>query len=372
MTTVYDVSLEMMRHVTDVLNGTATDGAKHYLKDVNALVQSNEFYDRGTLWLKSGTHARKVMRISGHANQKLTFDPLASVICVQQVETATVVGTITGNGNATVVVTAASLPNSPKTLSVAVLNADTASAVATKIRTALNADTDIKNFFEIGGSGADITLTTKVARANDTTMNMSTANGTCTGLTSAPTSANTMAGVVGPRYAVARGAFPWEQIIANIQTALDETYVVGHDESLVGDGEKTTFTLPSGVNDILGIEFERPGIAGYLPPSTHFDEVLGELVFDYGYAPVKSDIIHIYYRKRHDELTDYDSVISPQINSRWLTLAAAKELLFWGVGMYGSKPDFRIEERLNKVLNMMKGVRPRLGTPNLILKSAGG
>ncbi|MBI3654069.1 MAG: hypothetical protein HY231_23815 [Acidobacteria bacterium] len=116
---------------------------------------------------------------------------------VAQVETATVVGTIgaSGAGNATVIVTSAGMSGSPITLNVAVANNDTASQVATKIRTALNANATIAARFTIGGSGADITLTRVAAAANDATLNVSIDNGTCTGLTSAPTSANTTAGV---------------------------------------------------------------------------------------------------------------------------------------------------------------------------------
>lgn len=371
MTTLFDISLQAMKHVTDVLEGTATDGSATYLKDVDGLIQENEYYDRGTLWIKSGTHAGKAAKVTGHANNKLTFNPLSAVLCVQQVETATVVGTITGSGNATVVITAAGMPNSPKTISVAVLNLDTASQVATKIRTALNADTDVSNFFTIGGSGADVTLTTRTARANDTTLNMSTANGTCTGLTAAPTSANTTAGVAGPRYAVARQMYPWEMIVSKIQSALDETWVTGEDESLIGDGTTLEFNLPAGVYDIVDVKFERPSITGYMPPSHHWNELPGILRFDYGYAPVDDDVIHIYYRKPHDELSAYGDTISAEINRDWLALSAARELLFWGAGMYGLKTDM-IEDRLNKVMGMLKGKTARIQGPSIILKTAGG
>lgn len=116
---------------------------------------------------------------------------------VFQVETATVIGTITGSGNATVIVTAAGMTGSPITLNVAVLNLDTASQVATKIRAAMVANSVIQAFFNISGTGADVVLTRTTAAANDATLNVSIDNGTCTGLTAAPTSANTTAGVVG-------------------------------------------------------------------------------------------------------------------------------------------------------------------------------
>lgn len=121
------------------------------------------------------------------------------ILPVAQVETATVIGTIgaAGAGNATVIVTAAGMTGSPKTINVAVANNDTASLVAGKIRTALAADVDVTALFTVGGAAANVIITAITAAANDGTLNISTANGTCTGLTAAPSSANTTAGVAG-------------------------------------------------------------------------------------------------------------------------------------------------------------------------------
>lgn len=112
----------------------------------------------------------------------------------QQVETATVIGTITGTGNATVIVTARDMSGSPKTVSVAVTSGDSASVVGGLIRTALAFDLNVAATFLVSGSGANVVLTAHLARANDSTLNISIANGTCTGLTAAPTSTNTTAG----------------------------------------------------------------------------------------------------------------------------------------------------------------------------------
>jgi hypothetical protein len=111
-----------------------------------------------------------------------------------QVETATVVGTITTAGNATVIVTADGMTGSPKTKSVAVALGDTANKVGGKIRTALAADADISDFFDVSGTGANVVLTAKEAAIDDQTMNIDINNGTCAGLTDAPTSTNTVAG----------------------------------------------------------------------------------------------------------------------------------------------------------------------------------
>lgn len=114
----------------------------------------------------------------------------------KQVETATIVGTITGDGDATVTVTGAALVGSPIVLSVPVLNGDTPTVTAGKIRTALNANSAITDFAAVGGTGAAITLTRVIAAANDETMNLAYTNGTCTGLTPGATSANTTEGAL--------------------------------------------------------------------------------------------------------------------------------------------------------------------------------
>lgn len=126
-----------------------------------------------------------------------------------QVETATAAGTITGSGNASVTVTAAGMTGSPKTISVAVLNGDTAADWAGKVRAALTADADVTALYTVGGTSTSITLTRNVVgtyvlssavtvstyAANDATLNIALDNGTCTGITTAATSANTVAGV---------------------------------------------------------------------------------------------------------------------------------------------------------------------------------
>ncbi len=113
-----------------------------------------------------------------------------------QVETATVAGAVDadGAGDVSVVITAAGMTNSPKTIAVAVANADDAAAVAGKIRTALGLDADVTAVFTVGGATDKVILTKKVAGVDDPTLNIAIDNGTCTGLTAAPTSANTTAG----------------------------------------------------------------------------------------------------------------------------------------------------------------------------------
>ena len=124
-----------------------------------------------------------------------TLIPTITGAGVNQVETATAAGTITASGNATVVVTGDDIVGSPLTVSVAVLNTDTAATWAGKVRTALGAVTAITSLYTVGGATTAISLTRIVKRYNDSTLNISLANGTCTGITAAPTSANTTPGI---------------------------------------------------------------------------------------------------------------------------------------------------------------------------------
>lgn len=124
----------------------------------------------------------------------LTLDSTA------QVETATAVGTITGSGNASVTVTADGLTGSPLLIPVAVTSGDIAATWAGKVRAALAANLAVTALFDVGGSSATITLTRNEPAANDSTLNIALANGSCTGITAAPTSANTATGTGDPLY----------------------------------------------------------------------------------------------------------------------------------------------------------------------------
>jgi hypothetical protein len=79
---------------------------------------------------------------------------------------------------------------------VAILIGDTPAVWAPKVRTALRANAVISAMFDISGTGANIVATSRVGAADDATLNIAIAAGT-TGITAAPTSTNTTAGVVG-------------------------------------------------------------------------------------------------------------------------------------------------------------------------------
>jgi hypothetical protein len=127
--------------------------------------------------------------------QNWLLSQAGSFLATRQVETATAAGTIGTGGNATVIVTANLMTGSPRTVPVAVTAGDSAATWAGKVRTALAADATVAAFFTVSGTTTAIILTAITPAANDSSMNVSLANGTNTGITAAPTSANTTAGV---------------------------------------------------------------------------------------------------------------------------------------------------------------------------------
>jgi hypothetical protein len=103
---------------------------------------------------------------------------------------------VAGAGNARAIVTADAMSHSPKTIDFAVANSDTDYQVAVKLQAALLNDADVSGFFDISGTGIKVILTAKAEDANDATMNLSLANGTCTGLTAVPTSTTKTEGAI--------------------------------------------------------------------------------------------------------------------------------------------------------------------------------
>ena len=126
----------------------------------------------------------------------------AFVAGVAQVETATVVAAAgaTSSGNCIVTVTGSTLTGSPLAVTIPLTtSANTATLVASALAAGLNANTAIAAKYSVASSGADIVLTVKADAngnylANDGTLNIAIPSGL--GITAAPTSANTTAGVV--------------------------------------------------------------------------------------------------------------------------------------------------------------------------------
>lgn len=111
-----------------------------------------------------------------------------------QVETATVVGTITTTGDATFTITSTGMAGTPLAITVAVVEGDTAAMVAAKARAAIEATAAVTAMYYVGGVGATVTLTRKVAVANVADLNIAYADDTSVGLIDDATSDATIAG----------------------------------------------------------------------------------------------------------------------------------------------------------------------------------
>lgn len=184
-------------------------------------------------------------------------------IGTRQVETATVAGTVTGSGDATVIVTASGMSGTPLSTSVAVLENDTADTVAQKIRTALALVANITAKFAVGGSGPYVVLTRLIAAANDATLNISVANDSCTGLTDDTTSDATTAGVANASIAAVRSiggpglSVDTEDVTTHDSTEAWEEVVVTIERSgevsleIVYDPAAATHSATAGLLDYL-------------------------------------------------------------------------------------------------------------------------
>lgn len=116
---------------------------------------------------------------------------------VAQVETAVIVGTITGAGNATFTITSGLVTGSPLAVTVPVLVDDTPSIVAGKAAVVLNATAAVSAHFVASANAENLILTARKSATNDATLNIAYTNDTCTGLTPDATSDDTTAGVKG-------------------------------------------------------------------------------------------------------------------------------------------------------------------------------
>jgi len=178
----------------------------------------------------------------------------AGVAPVKQQENIYVTGTIGTAGNATVVVTAAGMANSPITLSVPVSSGDSAATVASKVNAALAQNSDITDFFTISpDNGRYVRLTAKVAADNDPTMNISIANGTCTGLTAIPTSTVDAAGNAGTRQV--------ETATVSGSISYNWTYNLYYQSFPTRDGQSYGSTFFLG-KTVPGLKFTTPPPAG--------------------------------------------------------------------------------------------------------------
>ena len=111
-----------------------------------------------------------------------------------QVETATIVGTITGSGDATFTITSTGMTGTALAISVAVLEDDTPAIVASKAAATIRATAAVTAMYYVSHTGAYLVLTRKSAVANVADLNIAYTNDDCTGLTADTTSDATTAG----------------------------------------------------------------------------------------------------------------------------------------------------------------------------------
>ncbi len=193
-----EISLEIELRSADLIEGVQKS-AVILLKNVKIAEEAFETEDSTIMYRITLNETSVLKTQASHVSAVITTDITDAEIGktggTQQVETATVAGTVTLAGNATFTVTAAGMSNSPKVVNVPVLLNDTAAMVADRAEPVLRGDPDVGNFWDISELGEQVIFTKKAAAANDATANIAIANGTCTGLTPAPTSADTVAGV---------------------------------------------------------------------------------------------------------------------------------------------------------------------------------
>ena len=136
-----------------------------------------------------------------------TTGSTAWVAGAAQIETATAAGTASASGNVTTTVTSAGMTGSPLAITTAILNGDTPTVWAGKVRDSLAANATIAERFDVSGTTTSIILTRKPSTvltsdnetvnlylATDATLNIALSGPA--GVTAAATSANTLAGTV--------------------------------------------------------------------------------------------------------------------------------------------------------------------------------
>jgi hypothetical protein len=82
MLTLADISLAVARIVTpeNIVSGTATAGATTSLTDTVNLTTPTAYFDKGILWIQSGTNSGKVLTVTGNPSNKLNFAAITDSI----------------------------------------------------------------------------------------------------------------------------------------------------------------------------------------------------------------------------------------------------------------------------------------------------
>ena len=177
---------------------------KSGLCDLSLIPLSEEYLPYIRLSDESGGRA-SIVKYDG-ARHQLIIEDIHRIRA--QVETATIMAPngVTTAGNLNVTVTGARIAGSPLVIPVALLTSDnTAAKVAAKVRTALLATAAITAQYNVGGTDATYTLTSKTSDANDDTLNMNHTTVTpLTGILNAATSVNS---TIGDRIEISRNSF---------------------------------------------------------------------------------------------------------------------------------------------------------------------
>lgn len=179
---------------------TGTAGATHAVTGTG-IILTNDTAETIQCVINNITFRIKQNETFDHDFSEFTsvaIDPATSA-GTAQVETATLaVANVTAAGDMAVIITAAGMTGSPKTILVPVTTADTTpTLVMTKVRAAVAADAAVAALFNVGGTGAAMTLTANRGRANDATLNVDLGGTgtTATGITRVASSADTTSGV---------------------------------------------------------------------------------------------------------------------------------------------------------------------------------
>ena len=82
MLTLADITLTVARIVTpeNIISGTATAGATTSLTDTVNITTPTAYFDKGILWMQSGTNSGKVLHVTGNPSNKLNFAALTDAI----------------------------------------------------------------------------------------------------------------------------------------------------------------------------------------------------------------------------------------------------------------------------------------------------
>lgn len=215
-----------------------------------------------------------------------------------QVETATLVGTITNPGDIAFVVTCTGMTGSPITLAITVANG-VAAVTAASVRAFLQTDATavaIRELFEISGATDKVILTRKIPAATIANLNMASATGTATGLTTTASSADTTAGetlteiaqvqnISGPGLALDTEdvtthdqATAWEEVVATILRSGEVSVDIVYDPNGATHDAGTGLVNMLDARTLVGFSMVFPGavtwafaayVTGFEPGAPH-------------------------------------------------------------------------------------------------------